>query len=344
MKRNMNHWFESTINDVTKKSIPVLSFPGMRLIDANVNELVHSGELQAKCMKAIAQRYDTGAALSLMDLSVEAEAFGSPIRFSEYDVPTVTAAILNEPQDIVSLRTPVVGDGRTDECVKGVELACKMITDRPVFASVIGPFSLAGRLMDMTNIMIMALEDPEFVEATLEKVTAFITTYILALKAAGANGVVMAEPAAGLLSPKLNRDFSIRYVDRVRRAVEDENFLMIYHNCGHVLPQLADVAASGVRAFHLGNAINLKRALEILPGGVIVMGNIDPVMIRNGTPEMVEDATYSLMQVCGRYPNFIVSSGCDIPPMTDFKNIDAFFETVNRCNEGAYRKLYTMIA
>ena len=77
----------------------------------------------------------------------------------------------------------------------------RLITDRPVLAGIIGPYSLAGRLLDMTEIMILCYEEPEMVESVLEKATEFLIEYAKAFKEAGANGVCMAEPAAGLLSP-----------------------------------------------------------------------------------------------------------------------------------------------
>ena len=80
MKRNMKEWVAECINNPVKKAMPILSFPGVQIIGHTVDELVKSGELQAQCMKAIADRFDTGVAFSLMDLSVEAEAFGSLIR------------------------------------------------------------------------------------------------------------------------------------------------------------------------------------------------------------------------------------------------------------------------
>jgi len=32
------------------------------------------------------------------------------------------------------------------------------------------------------------------------------------------------------------------------------------------------------------------------------------------------------MDRCCKYENFVLSSGCDMPPMTPWENIDAFFE------------------
>ena len=81
----------------------------------------------------------------------------------------------------------------------------KLIDDRPVLAGAIGPFSLAGRLMDVNEVMILCYEEPELVHAVLEKVTQFIISYVAAFKEAGADGVVLAEPLAGLLSPRSAR-------------------------------------------------------------------------------------------------------------------------------------------
>jgi uroporphyrinogen decarboxylase len=61
------------------------------------------------------------------------------------------------------------------------------------------------------------------------------------------------------------------------------------------------------------------------------MGNVDPAgVLCFGTPDSVKKETQALLESCSQYPNFIVSSGCDIPPKTPWKNINAFFETVDQ--------------
>jgi len=58
-----------------------------------------------------------------------------------------------------------------------------------------------------------------------------------------------------------------------------------------------------------------------------VFGNIDPAgVLCNGAPETVREATLALLERCAAHPNFVLSSGCDIPPAAPVENIDAFFE------------------
>lgn len=65
------------------------------------------------------------------------------------EVPTVIGRIINTKEDADALRVPQIGDGRTGLYIEAIEKACALITDRPVFAGVIGPFSLSGRLTEM---------------------------------------------------------------------------------------------------------------------------------------------------------------------------------------------------
>ena len=335
MKRNMNEWLQAYIHNPVKKAAPVLSFPGCRLIGHTVDELVKSGHLQAQCMKAIADKFDTGVAFSLMDLSVEAEAFGSEIHYSEEEVPTVVGALIHDEEEAEALKVPEVGAGRTGECVAGIREAVELITDRPVLAGIVGPYSLAGRLLDMTEIMILCYEEPELVETVLEKATEFLVAYAKAFKEAGANGICLAEPAAGLLSPSLIDEFSTPYVQKIREAVEDESFVVFYHNCGNIVPLLENVNGIQAKAYSIGNAIDIEEALKVIPADRLVIGNIDPAgTLRNGTPDQIRRETTELLTRCSKYPNFVIASGCDIPPATPMENLEAFFEAVRVFYEG----------
>ncbi|MGI6019214.1 MAG: uroporphyrinogen decarboxylase family protein [Marvinbryantia sp.] len=329
MKYNMKQWVTDYLNAPAKKAIPILSFPGVQLIGHTVEELVKDGHLQALCVKAVADRYDAGAAVSLMDLSVEAEAFGAEVLYSRDEVPTMHGALLEGMEDAEALAVPKVGAGRTAECVKGIKEAKELITDRPVLAGIIGPYSLAGRLLDMTEIMILCYEEPELVELVLEKVTRFLIEYANAFKEAGADGIVMAEPAAGLLSPGLMEEFSNPYVQKIKEAVESDDFLFVYHNCGNITPLMDKISDIKARVYSVGNAINMEDALKNLPEDSMIIGNIDPAgVLRNGTPEIIRQETEELLKRCSSYQNFVISSGCDIPPATPLENIDAFFEAV----------------
>ena len=331
MKRNMYQWVEETIAAPKKKPLPVLSFPSVQKLGVTVRELTEDSDKQAEGIRLMAEHFDMAAAVSYMDLSLEAEAFGSEIRYSGDEVPTVVGSIVDDTESAGALKVPAVGDGRTGLNLEAIRKVVPQIEDRPVFAGVIGPFSLAGRLLDVSEAMYYCFDEPELVHTVLEKVTSFLISYCSAYKEAGANGVVMAEPLAGLLSGDLAEEFSAAYVRKLVAAVQDENFLVVYHNCGNSTLNTVDtIVSNGCRAFHFGNAINMAEMMPHIPANCIAMGNVDPArQFRNGTPESVYAATREVLEQCAKYPNFVISSGCDIPPMSSWDNIEAFFRAVS---------------
>jgi len=325
---NMTQWVEDMIAAPVKKPFPVLSFPGLSLTGAKVIEAVTDGEKQAAGVKAIAARYPGMAgAVTFMDLSVEAEAFGSKVRFVDDEVPTVIGRIVYTEADAHALAVPAVGAGRTGECLRAVTRAKAQITDRPVFAGLIGPYSLTGRLMDMTELMVNMTEEPDMVHAVLEKAVHFLTAYAEAFKAAGADGILMAEPAAGLISPDQAQEFSMSYVRRVVEAVQTDDFAVILHNCGNTVGMVHHMAGTGAKGLHFGNAVDMRLILPQVPAGVLAFGNLDPArVLKNGTVAAVREGVAELRRVGASYPNYVPSSGCDIPPGTPLENVDAFFE------------------
>ena len=330
MKREMRKWLEELRTAPVKKAMPILSFPAVQLLGISVKELISDSDRQAKGMQLVAQRTDAAAAVSLMDLSVEAECFGSTIRVSDEEVPTVTGRIVQNEEEARALKVPEVGSARSGLYVDAIKKAVELITDRPVLAGAIGPFSLAARLLDVTEIMVECYDEPDMVHLVMEKATAFLIEYCKAYKEAGANGIVLAEPVTGLLSPALAEEFSSPYVKRLVDAVQDDYFVVIYHNCGNNTIQMIDsILSTGSAAYHFGNAIDMAQMLPHIPEQTVAMGNVDPAgQFCHGTPQSVRTATLQVMEACCHYKNFVISSGCDIPPMSKWENIDAFFGAV----------------
>ena len=336
MKRNMMQWIDDTIAAERKNGFLILSFPAIQKMGITVKELIGSSDLQAQAMKIVADATpDAIASVSMMDLSLEAEAFGSAVHFSDDEVPTVTGSIINSEEDADALQIPEIGTGRTQIYIDAIEKSVQLIKDRPVFAGVIGPFSLAGRLMDVSEAMIYCYDEPDMVHTVLEKVSDFLIKYINAYKAVGANGVLMAEPLAGLLSPALEEEFSSTYVKKIVQATQSDDFIVGYHNCGNcTVQQIASIAQNGCRMLHFGNAIDMTEMVQKIPENILVMGNVDPAgEFRNGTPESVKAKTIELLKTCGSYQNYMPSSGCDIPPLSSWDNIQAFFDGIREYYE-----------
>lgn len=332
-KLNMKDWIARTIQDKKVTAMPIMTHPGIELIGKTVRDAVTNGQVHYEAIQALCNKYPSAAATVIMDLTVEAEAFGAEIVFPENEVPSVSGRLLTDEAAIEKLEIPALNKGRILEYLKANMLTAKNITDRPVFAGCIGPYSLAGRLYDMSEIMMLIYINPEAANSLLRKCTDFITRYCMALKATGVNGVVMAEPAAGLLSNDDCQQYSSLFVKEIVDKVQDDYFTVVLHNCGNTGHCTQAMTYTGAAAYHFGNKINMVDALKEVPAEALAMGNLDPVSVfKMSTREDMKKATLHLLEETKAYPNFVLSSGCDTPPHTPLQNIEVFYAALEEFN------------
>jgi uroporphyrinogen decarboxylase len=329
IKLNMQDWKRQLMNQSNKPAMPIMTHPGIELIGKRVIDAVTDGEIHYEAIRAVAENYPVAASTMIMDLTVEAEAFGCRINFQDDEVPSVSGRLVTNYGSVNKLAVPTLFQGRVPQYLKAARLAAEGITDRPVFGGCIGPFSLAGRLFDMTEIMTEIFLVPETIEALLKKCTTFLLSYIREMKNIGLNGVIMAEPAAGLLDESLCDRFSSAFVKQIVEKVQDDHFLFILHNCGNHGHVTRSMIRTGAQGLHFGNSMDMKRALREVPSNIMVFGNIDPVsMFKMAKPNDLGRITSDLLETASEHPNFVLSTGCDTPPGVPVENIRSFFEAV----------------
>ena len=333
MQINMQEWKRSLLESRTVEALPIMSYPGLDLTGMKILDVVNHAEHQAECIERVAAAYPTAAAITMMDLSIEAEAFGAPVRIVDNDIPTVCGHIVSDESAAEALAVPEVGAARSAAAIRAVELASQRIKDKPLFAMQIGSFSLAADLIGLSETLMALMKQPALALKVLDKAVTFSVAYAKALKEAGANGVIMADMSAGLLSPKLCALYSSAYVKKIVDAVQDENFLVILHNCGNTRRLAPSMAETGAAGFHFGNAVKMNDVIPQLPEEALAMGNIEPSgLFRLGTPESMHAGVRALLEETKGAKNFVLSSGCDVPLETPLANIDAFFAALAQFN------------
>ena len=315
-------------------AIPIMTHPGIELCGSTVLKAVTDGQVHADAICALNDRFPSDAVTAIMDLTVEAEAFGAEIRFSENEIPNVIGRLVENAEGVAALETPSLDKGRVREYLKANRIVASRVKDKKIYGGCIGPFSLAGRLFDLSELMMAMYIEPETVTMLLDKCTAFITSYVQAMKETGINGVILAEPASGLVSNDDCYQYSSVYVHKIVDAVQDDSFSIVLHNCGNTGHCTEAMLRSGASALHFGNRADMVEALETCPADLPVMGNIDPVgVMQQATPEQVYSAVSELLEKTAGYDNFILSSGCDVPPHTPIENIKAFYKALADYNE-----------
>lgn len=312
------------------------AYPGLELTGKTVWQAVHDPLVQLEAQEALNDRYGSLFFQTAMDLSIEAETFGAQVRFEQDDIPTIEGRLVTDRRDLQALIDPKPGHKRTTVPLSTVRLLKERARGRSnfVLGGMIGPFSLASRLYGVSEALMLTAQDPELMTALVEAATRFLVRYANAFKLNEADGIFLAEPTAGLVSPKAMARFSMPYVRQIVESVQSETFTVIYHNCGAKLVHLPVVLEDGAAIHHFGKLMDLPAALGQVGRDVVLAGNLDPAgTFYDSSPAEVYRQSSDLLTQTAAYPNFLLSSGCDLPPGTPLANLDAFYKALGDFNK-----------
>ena len=311
-------------------ALPIAVYPGLALTGAKISDVVTDPSAQFEAQVALRRRYESAFAISAMDLSAEAEAFGCTLMLSDGEIPTVTGRLVTTIEEAKKLPVPNPGDKRTTVYLETVRRLSELEGNPFVLGGCIGPFSLAARLVGVSEAMELSVTEPDLIHTLLEKSAEFLTGYIKAFQASGARGVIMAEQAAGLLSPRGLSTFSSAYIKRIAAAVSDGGFTIVLHNCAAKTLHLSAILETGLKAYHFGAPMDILGALARVPSDVVLCGNLDPTAVFVQLPPAeVAARTEQLLASTATHRNFVISSGCDVPPNAPLASLDAFYQALH---------------
>jgi uroporphyrinogen decarboxylase len=188
-----------------------------------------------------------------------------------------------------------------------------------------GPFTLALSLSG-TNIYIDMRRNPEKVRTILEYCEKVIIGYARALIEAGADMILIAEPAGSGLSPTDYENFSLI---STRKIVYSLSKPCILHVCGKAGNIIEKMCQSGAVALSL-DEVDITEVIKAVPCRIVVVGNISPQKLLMNSCTEIEKETIKLIKTVKRTRNFCFAPGCDLSPQTPLENIKSFVETAKR--------------
>lgn len=276
------------------------------------------------------------------DMCVDAEALGCVMNAYE-DVdqllyPTIKEKIIHSQEDMASFAVPdkIWEKGRYPVVMEAMRLLKEDIGNEFAIGGwLLGPFTMAGQLMDLNDLFKLVFKKPNLVNTMLTALTDLIITMAGKYREAGADYICIREMGAttDILSPKNFKQCIDPHLQRIFASIAKPNVL---HICGSTNTIIRNMDASGADAISIEIKNDMKKTREDIGYDPLVFGQLDAYSILVlGTPEMVENATIASMEgtVDSVWPS------CDIWPEAPVANVKAMVDTVKKYGaEKWYRK------
>ncbi len=104
----------------------------------------------------------------------------------------------------------------------------------------------------------------------------------------------IAEPFASLLSPACFWEFSGKYLKEIYRSIESPGFL---HVCGKTTKHTGHMVATTAQVLSIDFMTPIDECLKMVPEDVVIMGNLDPSILRYDSLEDIRRECLRIKQV-----------------------------------------------
>ena len=183
----------------------------------------------------------------------------------------------------------------------------------------------------MEKLIFDTVDDPDFVHDAMRFCTDYTKiagTALLNAMGEDAIGIYATDPSAGcsVISPKLYSEFVKPYHKEVVDHFHELNTTVTFHICGYLDPIMEEVASTGIDAMSIDEQSSLEKMMKISQGKTVVIGNVAPLLFANGTEKEIEDAVAECLETAANTKNYILGSGCAVPPHSPLNNLKAFMD------------------
>jgi [methyl-Co(III) methanol-specific corrinoid protein]:coenzyme M methyltransferase len=290
--------------------------------------------LDAKMMAAAAastyKLFGFECGVAPFDLCIEAEALGCEINVYAHSedllYPTIKKKLIhNEAEMEIVTPSNLTERGRVPLMVEAIKLLKKEIgSEAAVGTYVLGPFTLAGQIMELNDLLKLSFKKPDKIGKLLDQLADTIIRVAGQYEKAGADYITVREMGAtsDVLSPRVFKSLILPYLKKIFEKLTVPSVL---HICGKTNDIVPFMAESGAKAISVDQKNDAAETRKKLGPKALVLGNYDPYnVLVAGTPDLVRQTIRKCMDdgVSGVWP------GCDIWPTVPADNFKAMLDEV----------------
>ena len=292
--------------------------------------------LDAKMMAAAAastyKLFGFECGVAPFDLCIEAEAMGCEINVyaqsADLLYPTIKKKLIhNEAELDIVIPSGLTGRGRVPLMVDVIKQLKKDIGNEAAIGSfVLGPFTLAGQIMELNELLKLSFKKPDKIGKLLDQMADVIIQVAKEYEAAGVDYISVREMGAtsDVLSPRVFKSLILPYLKKIFEKISVPSVLHICGKTNDIVPAMAE---SGARAISVDQKNDVAETRKKLGPKALVFGNYDPYnVLVAGTPDLVRQTIKKCMDdgVSAVWP------GCDIWPTVPPDNMRAMMDEVRK--------------
>lgn len=293
-------------------------------------ELVYDSEAAAEITIQPLRRFGLDGAILFSDILIVPYAMGQDLAFLAGEGPHLSPRLLDAPLESLEARPERLL--AIYETVRQVRAQLAPEVTMLGFAGspwTVATYMVAGEgSRDQAETRAMAYRDRERFAAIIDAITALTVEYLAGQIEAGAEAVQLFDSWSGTLAPAEFERWVIQpnrtIVTQLKARHPDVPIIGFPKGAGEKLAAYA--RETGVDAVGVDETIDPRWAARELPSGMPVQGNLDPLLLLAGGPELERAATHILDCFADRPHVFNLGHG--IGQFTPIEHVEALLRVV----------------
>jgi len=287
----------------------LLSMHGAKELGLSIREYFSSGENVAEGQILLQQKYHHDCYNPFFYASLEVEAWGGNVLYSEDGPPLAGAPIIREADDILKIEAPHI---ETSPVLSKALTAIKLLKDHsrgeiPIIAVVISPFSIPIMQMGFDNYIDLIFDQPDLFEILMKKNLDFSIKWANAQIQNGADIVCYFDPAASsTISPrsiyeKWGKGIATNFIKEVQAPV------VTHLASGRGLDVVDLISQTGTIGLGVSAEEKLSDLKESCLNKMTIIGNLNGVEMRSWDKEKTESVIKDAIKQAGSGGGFVLS-------------------------------------
>jgi [methyl-Co(III) methanol/glycine betaine-specific corrinoid protein]:coenzyme M methyltransferase len=267
-----------------------------------------------------------------VDLCVEAEALGCVINVYPHAegilYPTIKEKLIHKEDEMdVKIPAGLATGGRVPLLCEAIKLLKADIGGEAAVGSyVLGPFTLAGQIMELNDLLKLSFKKADKVAKLLDVMADAIIIVAKEYEKAGVDFITVREMGAttDVLSPRV---FKSLIQPPLQKIMKELTVHSVLHICGKTNDIVTFMMETGPTAISVEQKNDVQETRKKLGKDALIFGNYDPYnVLVSGDEELVR----TTMRKCIDDGVSAVWPGCDIWPTVPPRNMMAMMDEVNK--------------
>jgi len=315
---------------------PIMCGITRKLIDVDYPTWSTDAKVCADAFIKSAEEFDIDCIVTLIDLSVECDAWGQKLIYPESEAahPDYSDSVVKSIDDYKSIKK--VDYRNSERMMMHIDVCKRLVAEKgkekPIVAFVFGPLGVLSMLRNQQEMYMDIYDDPDTVHDAAREINETLKDYVAAICKTGVSAVMFDTlfASGSIMSKDMWNEMEGDLVEELAQVVRDNNCAVMIHNCGQKI--YFDVQIERMKPcaisflFPPDDCADFAETKAKYGDKVTLIGCVTPASAVIGTDEEWDKQCYDQIDAMAKGGGFMLATGCEYPANASFNRAKRMIE------------------